>query len=45
MTVTTPSGQVIAYTYTNNHVSAVTLNGQFLFTGAATEPVGTLAHW
>jgi RHS repeat-associated protein len=44
-TVTTPSGQVIAYGYTNNRVSTISINGQSLLTGAATEPFGPLAVW
>jgi RHS repeat-associated protein len=42
---TTPSGQQIGYSYTNNRVSSITINGQPLITGAATEPFGPLAVW
>ncbi len=44
-TVTTPSGQQIGYSYTNNRVSAITINGQSLITAAATEPFGPLSLW
>lgn len=44
-TITTPSGQVISYGYTNNRVSTISINGQSLLTGAATEPFGPLAVW
>jgi RHS repeat-associated protein len=44
-TVTTPSGQQLGYSYTNNRVSAITINGQSLINGTATEPFGPLAYW
>jgi RHS repeat-associated protein len=44
-TITTPSGQQIGYIYTNNRVTRITINGQALITGAATEPFGPLALW
>ena len=44
-TLTTPSGQVVGYTYTNGRVSGITLNGAALITGAITEPFGPLSTW
>jgi RHS repeat-associated protein len=44
-TVTTPSGQQLGYSYANNRVSAITINGQSLINGIATEPFGPLAYW
>jgi RHS repeat-associated protein len=44
-TVTTPSGQQLGYSYTNNRVSTITINGQSLINGTATEPFGPLAYW
>jgi RHS repeat-associated protein len=44
-TVTTPSGQQLGYSYTNNRVSAITINGGSLINGTATEPFGPLAYW
>ena len=44
-TVTTPSGQQLGYSYTNNRVSVITINGQSLINGTATEPFGPLAYW
>jgi len=43
--VTTPSGQVIGYTYTNNRVSGVTVNGGALVTGVTMFPFGAAAGW
>jgi len=44
-TLTTPSGQQIGYTYLNNRVAGVTVNGQALITSATTEPFGPLSVW
>jgi RHS repeat-associated protein len=44
-TLTTPSGQQIGYSYTNNRVSGITINGQTLLYGATTEPFGPVALW
>jgi RHS repeat-associated protein len=44
-TVTTPSGQQLGYSYTNNRVAAITINGQALINSTATEPFGPLAYW
>jgi YD repeat-containing protein len=44
-TITTPSGQLIGYSYINNRVSAITINGQSLITAVATEPFGPLSVW
>ena len=45
-TLTTPSGQVmITYTYSNNRIATISVNGTPLVTGAATEPFGPLNVW
>jgi RHS repeat-associated protein len=43
--VTTPSGQVIGYTYTNNRVSGVTVNGSTLVSGVTVFPFGAAEGW
>lgn len=43
--VTTPSGQVLGYSYVNNRVVGITLNGAVLLGGATTEPFGPLNAW
>jgi len=43
--VTTPSGQVIGYAYSNNRVSGVTVNGSALVSGVTTFPFGAAAGW
>jgi len=44
-TLTTPSGQQIGYTYSNNRVAGIAVNGASLITGATTEPFGPLNLW
>jgi RHS repeat-associated protein len=44
-TMTTPSGQRIGYSYTNNRVSAITVNAQTLLHGAVTMPFGPMSSW
>jgi RHS repeat-associated protein len=46
-TVTTPSGQQIGYTYANNRVAGITVNGTTLIAGVTAEPFGpvNLWHW
>ncbi len=44
-TVTTPSGQQIAYTYLNNRVASITVNGGPLVNGIVTTPFGPSAAW
>jgi YD repeat-containing protein len=44
-TVTTPSGQQLGYSYLNNRVTALTVNGQSLVGGAVAEPFGALGAW
>jgi len=44
-TMTTPSRQQIGYTYANNRVAAITVNGTTLISGATTEPFGPLNLW
>ena len=43
--VTTPSGQVIGYSYANNRVSGITVNGTTLIGSIVTEPFGPLSTW
>ena len=43
--MTTPSGQQIAYTYINNRVSSILVNGQILLHGAVTIPFGPTSSW
>jgi RHS repeat-associated protein len=43
--LTTPSGQAISYSYSNNRASGMVVNGIALITGAAAEPFGPLAAW
>jgi RHS repeat-associated protein len=45
VSVTTPSGQQIGYSYTNNRVSGVTVNGAALINSTITEPFGPLSLW
>ena len=44
-TLTTPSGQQIGYTYLNNRVVAVTVNGAPLVSGIVTTPFGPAGAW
>ena len=41
----TPSGQQIGYSYVNNRVSAITVNGAPLVAGIFTTPFGPLGAW
>ncbi|MFO1284604.1 MAG: RHS repeat-associated core domain-containing protein [Burkholderiales bacterium] len=43
--MTTPSGQVIGYSYGNGRVSGVTVNGATLVTAAGYEPFGPVSVW
>ena len=44
-TVTTPSGQVLGYSYLNNRVSVITVNGAPLLTGIVSAPFGPVSAW
>ena len=44
-TLTTPSGQKIGYSYSNNRIAGITINGIPLITAAITEPFGPLSTW
>ena len=44
-TLTTPSGQQLTYTYSNNRIATISVNGAPLITGATTEPFGPLNFW
>ena len=44
-TITTPSGQTIAYGYQNNRPVSVTVNGVTVLSGAAYEPFGPIGGW
>ena len=43
--MTSPSGQQIGYSYINNRVAAITVNGQTLLHGAVTMPFGPQSSW
>ena len=43
--MTLPSGQQIGYSYINNRVATITINGQTLLHGAVTMPFGPLSSW
>ena len=43
--LTTPSGQSVTYTYANNRIGAISLNGTPVITGARTAPFGALTVW
>jgi RHS repeat-associated protein len=43
--MTSPSGQQIGYSYINNRVAAITINGQTLIHGAVAMPFGSLSSW
>lgn len=45
MTITTPSGQSIAYTYSNHLISSVTINGTPLLSNVSYEPFGPVRGW
>jgi RHS repeat-associated protein len=44
-TLTTPSGQTVSYTYTNNQVSAISINGTTLLSNILYEPFGPVRTW
>ena len=44
-TLTTPSGQKIGYSYSNNRIAGITINGTALIAAAITEPFGPLSTW
>jgi RHS repeat-associated protein len=44
-TITTPSGQSIAYGYQNNRPVSVTVNGTTVLSGAGYEPFGPIGGW
>ncbi|WP_161966157.1 RHS repeat-associated core domain-containing protein [Steroidobacter cummioxidans] len=43
--MTTPSGQVITYGYTNGKVTSVSVNGTLLVSGILYEPFGPVRQW
>ncbi len=43
--LTTPSGQRIAYTYSNNRISGISGNGAVILGGAYTTPFGPVGAW
>jgi RHS repeat-associated protein len=43
--ITTPSGQQLGYSYANNRVTALTINGASLLSTVIVEPFGPLAAW
>ena len=44
-TLTTPSGQVLSYSYLNNRVSAIAVNGAPLITAIVSAPFGAVSAW
>lgn len=44
-TMTTPSGQIVGFTYLNNQVRSITVNGATLVSGVNFDPFGPLAAW
>ena len=44
-TLTTPSGQQIGYSYSNNRIAGIAINGTPLISAAITEPFGPLSTW
>ena len=44
-TITTPSGQLLGYSYLNNRVSAITVNGVALLAGIVSAPFGPVSAW
>jgi RHS repeat-associated protein len=44
-TLTTPSGQSVAYSYVNNQVSGISVNGTTLLSGVVYEPFGPARTW
>jgi RHS repeat-associated protein len=45
ITLTTPSGQVLGYTYLNNRIASITVNGSALLSNAETDPFGPTSAW
>jgi YD repeat-containing protein len=43
--LTTPSGQTVAYSYTNNQISGITINGTPLLSGVVYDPFGPTRGW
>lgn len=44
-TLTTPSGQMIGYQYSNHRISAITVNGSPLVSGVTYAPFGSVTGW
>jgi len=44
-TLTTPSGQVIAYTYTNNRITGINVNGSPVLSQVLYQPFGPTTGW
>jgi RHS repeat-associated protein len=45
VSMTTPSGQTIAYTYSNHQISAISVNGSSLLSSVQYEPFGPVRGW
>lgn len=45
VTLTTPSGQSVSYTYSNNQVTSVTVNGNPLLSNVSYDPFGPIRGW
>jgi RHS repeat-associated protein len=44
-TLSTPSGQILTYTYANHQISGITVNSTVLLSNAAYEPFGPVRGW
>ena len=45
ITVITPSGQTVTYTYTNHQVSSISVNSTTLLSGVTNDPFGPVTGW
>jgi YD repeat-containing protein len=45
VTLTTPSGQTVKYTYTNHRVTSIAVNGTTLLSGVTYDPFGPPTGW
>lgn len=45
ITLVTPSGQTVTYTYTNHRVTSISINGTTLLSGVTYDPFGPATEW
>ena len=45
VTLVTPSGQTVTYTYTNHRITSISVNGAALLSGATYDPFGPATGW